>query len=121
MGRKSAKLRRSPLTAYWRAGKVTLRPPPLRRSQTEKPISFKPFGPLIGDADRPRLHRAAVILALADAIEARCPRGRAITVRCSVTSGVTVSVPQLRSWRAVDLDQRFERAFGKPLTVVTGA
>ena len=42
MGRSSAKLRRSPLTAYWRAGNVTLRPLPLRRSHTANPISFKP-------------------------------------------------------------------------------
>jgi integrase len=37
-----AKLRRSPLTAYWRAGNVTLRPLPPRRSQMLKPISLKP-------------------------------------------------------------------------------
>src|SRR5262245_11821087 len=42
MGRRRAKLRRSPLTEYWRAGKVTLRPTPLRRSQIAKPISFSP-------------------------------------------------------------------------------
>src|SRR6187401_2369523 len=42
MGRSREKLRRSPLTEYWRAGKVTLRPPPVRRSQTAKPISFNP-------------------------------------------------------------------------------
>jgi hypothetical protein len=35
---------------------------------------------LIADADRVRLHRAAVILSLADAIETRCPRGRAIEI-----------------------------------------
>ena len=44
IGRSSAKLRRSPLTLYCRAGNVTLCPPapPPRRSQMEKPISFKP-------------------------------------------------------------------------------
>ena len=41
IGRSSAKLRRSPLTEYCRAGNVTLRPPVLR-SQTAKPISFSP-------------------------------------------------------------------------------
>jgi exopolyphosphatase/guanosine-5'-triphosphate,3'-diphosphate pyrophosphatase len=79
------------------------------------------FGTLIADADRPRLHRAAVVLALADAIEARCPRGRAITVACTVGRTITVSVPQLLSWRAEDLGHRFEQAFGKTLVVVTGA
>ena len=42
IGRSSAKLRRSPLTEYWRAGKVTLRPVPVLRSQIPKPISFSP-------------------------------------------------------------------------------
>ena len=92
----------------------------LVRRTGDRHADTKAFGPLIGDADRPRLHRAAVILALADAIEARCPRGRAIAVACRVARGVTVSVPQLLSWRAVDLHERFERAFGKPLTVVAG-
>src|SRR5260221_11085895 len=42
IGRSSAKLRRSPLTAYDRAGNVTFRPLPPRRSQMLKPISFRP-------------------------------------------------------------------------------
>jgi hypothetical protein len=91
------------------------------RRTGDRHADTKAFGPLIADADRPRLHRAAVILALADAIEARCPRGRPITVECTVGRGVTVSIPQLLSWRAVDLGQRFEHTFGKPLTVVAGA
>src|ERR1700680_2119040 len=41
-GRRSAKLRRSPFTAYDRAGNVTLRPLPPRRSQMLKPMSFRP-------------------------------------------------------------------------------
>src|ERR1700730_7093567 len=42
-GRRSAKLRRSPLTLYCRAGNVTFLPePPLRRSQTLNPISLRP-------------------------------------------------------------------------------
>lgn len=41
-GRRRAKLRRSPFTAYCRDGKVTLRPAPPRRSQMAKPISFSP-------------------------------------------------------------------------------
>src|SRR5688572_23494491 len=42
IGRSSEKLRRSPFTEYCRAGNVTLRPPPVRRSHTLKPISFSP-------------------------------------------------------------------------------
>ena len=61
--------------------------------------------------------RAAIILALADEIEARCPRGRWIAVDCKIGRDVTLSVPLLPSWLAKDLDKRFERAFGRPLIV----
>ena len=67
--------------------------------------------------DRGWLDRAAIILALADEIEARCPRGRRIAVDCEVGRNVTLSVPLLPSWLAKDLDKRFERAFGRPLIV----
>jgi exopolyphosphatase/pppGpp-phosphohydrolase len=63
------------------------------------------------------LDRAAVILALADEIEARCPRGRRIAVDCEVGRNVTLSVPLLPSWLAKDLDDRFERVFGRPLVI----
>jgi exopolyphosphatase/guanosine-5'-triphosphate,3'-diphosphate pyrophosphatase len=61
--------------------------------------------------------RAAIILALADEIEARCPRGARIAVDCEIGRNVTLSVPVLPSWLARDLDKRFERAFGRPLIV----
>jgi exopolyphosphatase / guanosine-5'-triphosphate,3'-diphosphate pyrophosphatase len=93
----------------------------LVRRTGDRHADTKSFGALIPDVERARLHRAAVILALADEIEARCPRGRPIVVRCKVDRRVTVSVPQLLSWRASDLGRRFERGFGKPLIVVTGA
>jgi exopolyphosphatase/guanosine-5'-triphosphate,3'-diphosphate pyrophosphatase len=63
------------------------------------------------------LDRAAIILALADEIEARCPRGAAVQVACEIGRNVTLSVPALRSWLAKDLDKRFESAFGRPLVV----
>jgi exopolyphosphatase/guanosine-5'-triphosphate,3'-diphosphate pyrophosphatase len=76
--------------------------------------------PLLADSRRGHLDRAAVILALADEIEHRCPRRRAIVVSCSVGRDVRVTVPLLPAWRSRDLGQRFERAFGKTLTVRTG-
>jgi exopolyphosphatase / guanosine-5'-triphosphate,3'-diphosphate pyrophosphatase len=76
--------------------------------------------PLIAGADRPRLDRAAVILALADEIERRCPRGRAIAVSCEIDHEVKVSVPLLPTWGTRDLGQRFERVFRKPLVVRPG-
>jgi exopolyphosphatase/guanosine-5'-triphosphate,3'-diphosphate pyrophosphatase len=82
-------------------------------------------GPLIAfvhDAqDRGLLDRAAVILSLADEIEARCPRGKSIAVACQVGRSVTVSVPLMPSWLVKDLDKRFERAFGKRLIVRHGS
>lgn len=63
------------------------------------------------------LDRAAVILALADEIEARCPHGSRIAVDCEIGRNVTLTVPLLPSWLAKDLDKRFERAFGRALIV----
>ena len=66
------------------------------------------------------LDRLALILALADEIEARCPPGRPISVSWTLGRHVTLRIPALRSWLVKDLDKRFERAFGRPL-IVTGA
>ncbi len=75
----------------------------------------------ISDADeRGMLERAAIVLALADEIEARCPRGSRIRVHCKIGREVTLSVPMLPSWLARGLNKRFERAFGKPLIVSQG-
>jgi exopolyphosphatase/pppGpp-phosphohydrolase len=75
----------------------------LVRLTGDRHADTKAYGPLIAHADRLRLHRAAVILALGDAIEARCARGRPIAVTCTVGRRVTVSVPQLLSWRALPI------------------
>jgi frataxin-like iron-binding protein CyaY len=61
--------------------------------------------------------RAAIVLALADEIEARCPPGKPIAVDCKIGRNVTLSVPLLPSWLVKDLDRRFERAFGRTLLV----
>ena len=63
------------------------------------------------------VERAAIILALADEIESRCPPGSRIAVDCTIGRHVTLSVPLLPSWLAKDLDKRFERAFGRSLVV----
>jgi exopolyphosphatase/guanosine-5'-triphosphate,3'-diphosphate pyrophosphatase len=78
------------------------------------------FSPLVDASDRDRVDRAAIILALADEIERRCPPGRAIAVTCRIGRDVRVSVPLLSAWRASDLGRRFERAFGRPLVVRAG-
>jgi exopolyphosphatase/pppGpp-phosphohydrolase len=72
---------------------------------------------LAGARARGQIERAAIVLALADEIEARCPPGRRIRVACAIGRQVTLSVPGLPSWLVKDLDRRFERAFGRPLLV----
>jgi exopolyphosphatase/guanosine-5'-triphosphate,3'-diphosphate pyrophosphatase len=67
--------------------------------------------------DHGLLDRAAVVLALADEIEARCPLGRQVQVKCKVDQSVKVSVPVLGSWMGDHLDRRFQRAFGRALLV----
>jgi exopolyphosphatase/guanosine-5'-triphosphate,3'-diphosphate pyrophosphatase len=68
-------------------------------------------------ANRGLIDRLALILALADEIEARCVPGRPISVSCVVDRRVTLRIPTLQSWLVKDLDTRFERVFGRPLMV----
>jgi exopolyphosphatase/guanosine-5'-triphosphate,3'-diphosphate pyrophosphatase len=75
------------------------------------------MSPLRGRVDAALIDRAAVVLALADEIEARCPRDRRIAVECEIDRHVILTVPVLPSWLAKDLDGRFERAFGRTLIV----
>jgi exopolyphosphatase / guanosine-5'-triphosphate,3'-diphosphate pyrophosphatase len=63
------------------------------------------------------LERAAIMLTLADEIEARCPRGGRIALTCEVERDVRLTVPQLTSWLVKDVDKRFERAFARPLII----
>ena len=81
------------------------------------PESFESLGLVPDTLGLGLVDRAAIILALADEIEARCPRGARIAVDSQVGRNVTLSVPLLPSWLAKDLDKRFERAFGRSLIV----
>jgi exopolyphosphatase / guanosine-5'-triphosphate,3'-diphosphate pyrophosphatase len=71
----------------------------------------------IAGVGRDVVERAAIILTLADEIEARCPPGRPIGVRSRVGQGVTVSIAALPSWLEGDVEKRFERAFERRLIV----
>ena len=72
---------------------------------------------LDGNVSPEVVERAAIILALADEIEARCPRGQPIAVRSDVGRVVTLSIPLLPTWLVKDLDKRFERAFARALII----
>ena len=71
----------------------------------------------IGGVGPKFVERAAIILSLADEIEARSPHGPPIAVRSEVNRYVRLSIPVLTSWLEDDLGKRFERAFGRELIV----
>ena len=92
----------------------------LRRAGDEdaKPRSYSP---LVGPEDRAGLERASVVLSVADEITERCAPGSSGTVACRLRSGeAVVTVPALESWAVRKLPERFERAFGRKLTVIPG-
>jgi len=78
------------------------------------------IAPVRETSARGLLDRLAIILALADEIDARCPPGPQISIACTVGRHVTLKIPALGSWLVKDLDKRFERAFGRPLIVSGG-
>ena len=81
---------------------------------------LKVLRPLVGASDGARVERAAVLLAVADDIEERCPRGRPVRVSVTIDRSVIVRVASLESWRPRTVGRRFERAFGKRLDVIAG-
>jgi exopolyphosphatase/guanosine-5'-triphosphate,3'-diphosphate pyrophosphatase len=89
----------------------------LVRRAGDRHAEVQTLAPVRDALERGLLDRAAIILALADEIEARCPRGRRIAVDCEIGRNVTLSVPVLPSWLAKDLDKRFERVFGRALII----
>jgi exopolyphosphatase/guanosine-5'-triphosphate,3'-diphosphate pyrophosphatase len=87
----------------------------------EREAELKPYAPLLAKADRGAVERAAVVLALADDIEERCRPDAPISLRCSVGKReASVSVPALLAWRPRGLTERFERVFGRRLSVRPG-
>jgi exopolyphosphatase/pppGpp-phosphohydrolase len=92
----------------------------LRRTGDED-SHIRRYAPLLGLEDAGTVGRAAVLLALADDIEERCPPGTPLELECeSGRQEVKVTVPTLAGWRPRGLAERFERAFGRRLTVVPG-
>jgi exopolyphosphatase/guanosine-5'-triphosphate,3'-diphosphate pyrophosphatase len=90
----------------------------LRRTGEAK-ADIKAYAPLLTPEDRPAVERAAVLLAVADDIEERCPRGVQLSLNCQVRKDqVVVSVPALGGWRPRTIARRFEKAFGRKLAVI---
>ena len=91
------------------------------RNAGDEDTRARSYAPLLVAEDGPKVQRAGVVLALADDIEERCPRGTAITLGCRVRKEeAVVTVPQLGGWRERKIGPRFERAFHRKLVVTTG-
>jgi exopolyphosphatase/guanosine-5'-triphosphate,3'-diphosphate pyrophosphatase len=88
------------------------------RSAGDKETNPRSYAPLLGRGDKAPVERAAVLLALADDVVERCPRGTPVSVRCRVTKReATVTVGGLAGWRPRKIGPRFAKAFGRVLTV----
>jgi exopolyphosphatase / guanosine-5'-triphosphate,3'-diphosphate pyrophosphatase len=80
----------------------------------------RPYAPLVTAKDEEGVGRAGALLALADDIEERCPRGEKVELHCHVSKDeVVVKVKALAGWRPRTIGKRFERAFGRTLTVTS--
>jgi exopolyphosphatase/guanosine-5'-triphosphate,3'-diphosphate pyrophosphatase len=89
----------------------------LRRAGDDKADEHL-LSPLVREDEHADVERAAVVLALADDIEERCPPGGPIVLRCRLTAdALRVHVPRLMAWRERSLERRFERAFERRLRV----
>lgn len=80
--------------------------------------SPRPMQPLVAAADREAVERAGVLLALADDLEHRCPRGQRLHATVENVPGRSrVRVRELAGWRPRGLAGRFAAAFGRELEV----
>jgi exopolyphosphatase/guanosine-5'-triphosphate,3'-diphosphate pyrophosphatase len=92
----------------------------ITRAAGDEDSEPRSYSPLVTGKDEEGVHRAAAVLSLADDIEERCPRGVDVVVECRVQKEeVEVKVKALAGWRARTIARRFERAFGRKLTVTS--
>ena len=83
--------------------------------------NLEPYSGLIDDRERRSVSRAAVLLALADEVERRIPQGRPVSVqRDTARSGVVLVLPVPHDWVPVELAGRFQRVFGRELSIAPG-
>lgn len=92
----------------------------IARAAGDEDAKPRPYGPLVTAKDEEGVRRAGALLVLADDIEERCPRGEKVEVACHVSKDeVVVKVKALAGWRPRTIGKRFERAFGRTLTVTS--
>ena len=91
----------------------------ITRAAGDEDSEPRSYAPLVTAKDEEAVQRAAAILVLADDIEERCPRGADVAVECRVQKEeVEVKVQALAGWRPRTIGRRFERAFGRRLSVL---
>ena len=106
------------LTASPIAGSHSSRPSCAARATTTGGRS--PTRPSWRGDDGEQVLRAAVILALADDIEERCPPGAEVHLDCRIRKDeVALTVPELAGWRERKIGPRFGKAFGRKLIVAS--
>ena len=92
----------------------------IARAAGDEDAKPRPYAPLVTAKDEQAVRRAGALLALADDIQERCPRGGMVQVECRVSKDeVVVKVKALAGWRTRTIGKRFERAFGRSLTVTS--
>ena len=73
---------------------------------------------LIGDRERRSLGRGAVLLALADEVERRMPKGATVSVQRQPGKGaIVLTLPVPHDWAPLELAGRFQRVFGRDLSI----
>ena len=76
------------------------------------------YSALVGERERRSLGRAAVLLALADEVERRMPKGARVSVRRQPGKGpVVLELPVPHDWEPSDISVRFQRVFGRELGI----
>jgi exopolyphosphatase/guanosine-5'-triphosphate,3'-diphosphate pyrophosphatase len=76
------------------------------------------YSSLIDSRDRRSIGRGAVLLALADELERRVPKGAAVSVQpYRAEGGVVLVLPVPHDWEPAELSNRFHRVFGRELSI----
>ncbi len=81
-------------------------------------VDFAGLRPLLLRDDEAPLRRAAVVLAMAEAIQQRTGPRESSRFKLVLTARrAKLSAPSLRTWEPRDLAERFERVFGRKLSI----
>jgi exopolyphosphatase/pppGpp-phosphohydrolase len=80
--------------------------------------SIEPYSTLVDARERRNVSRAAVLLALADEVERRIPKGKPVSVESQTgRNGVILAVPVPHDWEPAEIASRFQRVFGRELLI----